>query len=261
MYQELFENLLVSEIKFVNTYAVDKSDYPMKNSGRYSCGFVYTIEGTEIYHFKDKTIEAKPNTLLFIPKGEKYKITLDSEKSVVIYMDFETTSPCNLRPFVFVETKNSLFKLFSSAKDVWINKKSNYKPLAMSYFYSILAVLSDTSRQYVSGENEEKIMLAVNYMHEHYTEPDFKTERLGELSKISQRYLQILFKKKYGISPKEYLINLRISLAKELLKGEKNKISDICYQVGFSDIYHFSKSFKNKTGYTPKEYIKQSKFL
>lgn len=87
---EWMQNLRIKEINLVNTYTKYRSDYPMKNKGRKHCGFLYTIEGEETYIFGDRSITATPNTVLFVPRGEKYTIELSGEKSVVIVLTLKS---------------------------------------------------------------------------------------------------------------------------------------------------------------------------
>ena len=79
-------------------------------------------------------------------------------------------------------------------------------------------------------------------------------EELTEVTGTSLRYFETLFQNEYNITPKAYLLFLKIERAKELLLSEKLMIKDIAVMLGYGDIYHFSKLFKAKTGYTPSEY-------
>ena len=77
-----------------------------------------------------------------------------------------------------------------------------------------------------------------------------------EISGISSKYFETLFKKSFGRSPKEYLIDLRIDYAKELLCNEKCSVGEAALGSGYADIYHFSKIFKSKTGLSPGKFRK-----
>lgn len=80
---------------------------------------------------------------------------------------------------------------------------------------------------------------------------DICAEQLGK----SRDYLAKLFRKEVGISIKDYLKEIRILRAKELLQGVHSyKIYEISELVGFTDTVYFSKQFKEVTGMTPKEY-------
>jgi AraC-like DNA-binding protein len=64
-------------------------------------------------------------------------------------------------------------------------------------------------------------------------------------------------KKITGFSPLNYLINIRISEAINLLKQQDLPVTDIALDVGFYSSQHFATTFKKLTGYTPSEYRKK----
>jgi YesN/AraC family two-component response regulator len=64
----------------------------------------------------------------------------------------------------------------------------------------------------------------------------------------------MIFKEYLNISPKEYLIRLRIDVAKELLSNKALSIGDISRSVGYSDQFVFSKTFKKITGLSPEKF-------
>jgi hypothetical protein len=72
-------------------------------------------------------------------------------------------------------------------------------------------------------------------------------------------YLSVytLLKKQYNMSPKAYLIQLRIQHACDLLKYEDFSISSISEMVGYQNVYYFSQSFKKTMGISPSEYRKK----
>ena len=114
-----------------------------------------------------------------------------------------------------------------------------------------------TKISYMPSEKYSKIADAVNYLHTNYLDNDFKVDLLEKMTDISPRYFKTLFGQQFGMSPKEYVISLLIKSAKELLMNEKNQVQDVAFMVGYSDVYHFSKLFKKKTGYTPTEYKRE----
>ena len=91
-------------------------------------------------------------------------------------------------------------------------------------------------------------------MHQNYLKTDFRLESAAKVAGISYRYFETLFRQKYGSTPKEYVISLKIERAKELLLSEKILIKDIAVMLGYSDIYHFGRLFTARTGQTPSEY-------
>ena len=111
---------------------------------------------------------------------------------------------------------------------------------------------------YMNSDGYAKISESVKYLHSHCMENDFRVDKLYEIAKISSRYYEKLFYQKFGETPKEYILKLKIESAKELLLSEKTLIKDIALKLGYSDIYHFGKIFKKKTGYSPSQYRKNA---
>ena len=254
---EFLLNLCITEINLVKTYYATTANYPMNNRGRHHHGLLFTIEGTETYHFDDSRIDAVPSSVLYIPKGEKYKTTLDDEKSIVAVVDFEI-SGISSRPFlIHFDEMGSAKTNFSKMETVWNRKDLPYMLECKSLCYKILGLMARQTAMFCPSEKFDKITGAVAYLHEHYLENDFRLECLPDIVGVSQRYFEILFHEKYGTTPKEYVISLKIDQAKELLMSEKLLIRDIALLLGYSDIYHFGKIFTKKTGFTPSEYRNQ----
>ena len=129
--------------------------------------------------------------------------------------------------------------------------------LCKSIVYKIVSSVIKQEVYYSSSQNYKRISPAVDYLHAHYLEDNFRIDKLFSISDVSPRYFETLFFNEFKMTPKEYVISLKIKLAKQLLKSEKYTIGDIAMQLGYCDAYHFSKMFKAKTGYTPGEYRSQ----
>jgi AraC-like DNA-binding protein len=71
---------------------------------------------------------------------------------------------------------------------------------------------------------------------------------------MSTVYFRELFHKVYGVSPMNYIQNLRIRRAKEMLRSDYSSITDIAFALGYNNIYEFSKAFKKHTGVPPTKY-------
>lgn len=256
---EFLQNVCVTEINFVKTYIATTNIYPIHNRGRRHHGLMFTIEDTETYRFRDSIIEAVPGSVLYIPKGEEYRVTLADKKSVMAVVDFELAGPCP-RPFLtYFPESSSVKNCFSKIETEWNRKDSPYLPECKSLCYKIIGMMARQTTMYHPSRKFDKIRDAETYLHQHYMENDFRLDSLPVIAGISQRYFETLFQKKYGATPKEYVLSLKIEQAKELLMSEKLLIRDIALMLGYSDIYHFGKIFTKKTGYTPSEY--RSSFL
>ena len=256
-YREWLSNLCISEFGFAKTYTTYKKHYPIRNKSRHHHGFILTTEGTETYTFRDKKISSPPGTILYIPKGEAYTIELSDETNTVITMEFETDSESKMRPFIVRYGKITDIKnCFTEAEKICNSKKYGYGALYKSLFYRAVYLMLTYEDSYLTSDESSKINKAVEHLHANYLSQDFRISEMYEISGISSKYFETLFKKSFGRSPKEYLIDLRIDYAKELLCNEKCSVGEAALGSGYTDIYQFSKIFKSKTGLSPGKFRK-----
>ena len=94
---------------------------------------------------------------------------------------------------------------------------------------------------------------AIRYVEAHYNEP-LKLEDVCRISMVSKTYFCYLFKLLTQQTLVEYIMNLRIQKAIELLKDPANSITWVGYEVGFNDSTHFSRTFKKIVGISPRTY-------
>ena len=106
--------------------------------------------------------------------------------------------------------------------------------------------------------NEDGVELAVNYLENNY----FRRIDVGELAKkfgFSRSHFTMLFIKRVGESPYEYLTKIRVDRAKEYLKRSVYSVEEIAYSVGFSSLQRFSDTFKKYVGLSPLNFKKSKK--
>ena len=69
-------------------------------------------------------------------------------------------------------------------------------------------------------------------------------------------YVSMLFRREYGVSPSEYLTNIRIEQAKRrMLENPGELIRDVALAVGFKSQHHFSRTFKSHEGVWPSDFL------
>lgn len=96
---------------------------------------------------------------------------------------------------------------------------------------------------------------AIAYIESHYKE-GISIEDIAGYLNISKSSFCHTFKKEMGFSPYEFIINKRMSMAKELLKGGTESIRIIAGECGFRSEANFIKTFREKNGCTPSSYRK-----
>ena len=92
------------------------------------------------------------------------------------------------------------------------------------------------------------------FMEKYYGEK-IELEKIAAAAFMSRFHYIRIFQQVYGRTPRQYLKDLRIEKAKELLK-KGNPVSQTCFDVGYSSIQTFSRIFKQGTGYSPGAYQK-----
>lgn len=108
-----------------------------------------------------------------------------------------------------------------------------------------------------SNQFQLDTVIATKHFIDNNYDKDLNLNQLSKILLTSKYHLQRLFKKNYGITPKQYLINLRIQKAKQFLK-EGTSVTETCFAVGFESPGSFSSLFKSKTGSSPIQYQKSN---
>lgn len=87
-----------------------------------------------------------------------------------------------------------------------------------------------------------------------YNSQDISIQYIADKLGVHRSYLSSIFKDFHKISPKEYLLEVRMKRAKELLKTTDQPIKIIAYSVGYLDPLHFSKAFRQYYDCSPSQY-------
>lgn len=104
-----------------------------------------------------------------------------------------------------------------------------------------------------SEKVDDKLKTALDYMQNNFYNP-IKISDVAKASAYAPNYLSSQFSKKLGISIHEYLQDMRLYYARELIRYSDFSISEICYKSGFKTMTHFSKVFKTKFSQSPNSY-------
>lgn len=114
-----------------------------------------------------------------------------------------------------------------------------------------------SGRQHVYKDIVEQ---ALAYTKEHYADPELSIQKVCGHLHISSGYFCGIFKKEVQLTFLQYVMQIRMEAAKELLRSSELKAFQIAERVGFAEPNYFSFCFKKHTGISPKEYRKQATF-
>lgn len=124
----------------------------------------------------------------------------------------------------------------------------------------LLLLIGKLSRWYdqVSTEDSTKLLLiakSIAHMEQTLYEP-LSIKELARIANMSERSFYRIFQKATGVSPNQYLTNLRLSQAAELLKHSDASITEIAFECGFQDSSYMTKQFKRHMDITPSQFRK-----
>jgi two-component system, response regulator YesN len=105
-----------------------------------------------------------------------------------------------------------------------------------------------------SGQYTGMILQARKYIEHHYMDPDLSLNQVAVQVNLSPSHFSVVFGQETGTTFKEYLTEVRIKRAKELLRMTPMRATEITYQVGYSDPHYFSHVFRKQTGLSPTEF-------
>lgn len=101
--------------------------------------------------------------------------------------------------------------------------------------------------------NHSRLHYILHYIHENLTEK-IAVDTLSRKAYMSRNEFFKWFREQFGITPLEYINRERIKLAKQLLSDNRNNITHVSHQCGFSDVNYFVRLFKKSEGITPGSY-------
>jgi len=104
------------------------------------------------------------------------------------------------------------------------------------------------------SDSSDKVNAVVNYVANHYADPELSLNKIEQGVGISSREIGTIFKNELGSSFKKYLNLVRLTEVKRLLLETNQTISVIAYNTGYSNVSHFNRVFKSEEGVSPKDY-------
>ena len=119
----------------------------------------------------------------------------------------------------------------------------------------IISIVRFRCEEESSGNNTGSILArrVIEYIQNNYSRP-IKNEDIAAYVHFNPSYINRVFKAHTGVTVRTFIVDYRINQAMEFLRNESLSVSDTALAVGFSDIPHFIKTFRARTGKTPLEY-------
>lgn len=152
--------------------------------------------------------------------------------------------PLQLPPVVHCPSLAPIFEKMKRCMNITLGRNSFLK----ARIWDMLYILQEQQPQ-----NADHIQNALNIIHAEYM-TRITVSDIADRLNLDRRYFSSLFKKKAGISPRAFLIDLRLENAAQLMLEFDLTPSAAAHAVGYNDIYLFSRIFKKKYGMSPRAY-------
>lgn len=110
----------------------------------------------------------------------------------------------------------------------------------------------------ITDPDEEMMNRLMAFIEQHVSDENLRIEDMADAVGLGRTVFYGKVKNIVGVSPSDFLRQVRMQRAEELVLRSKLSLSEIAYAVGFSDPKYFTKCFKKDTGLTPSEYRKQA---
>jgi len=250
---EMFESLRILEIKSIIQNATAS---PQKIAPKLYHTLIFRLSGTIQFFMPGKTFVHNPGELVIMPRGIAYEVVpLTDVSAGYLSVGLDVEIP-GLEARVFPISNRLDFPRIVTLLQRYMTfptPSNRYRCLAA--LYEVLAAVSDMDKfEYHDYATFRQIEPAVTYMEQHMFDPSMKIGELHRLCGISDTYFRRLFVAQFGVSPKKYVINKRITQAKSILDGgEFSSIGEVAALSGFDDPLYFSKVFKQTYGAPPSE--------
>lgn len=254
----------------------------------------YVCQGKGGHYINKQNFKIIKGDIFVIPPYIPHRIDTGSESTVQIFefefvpefvnQNFETIENIEsffdfayIEPFLVGEIKvrprlNLVGRIQTEAENIlnevlseYTDRKPGYLLIIKSLLLKLLVIVGrEFTRELENSEartafdrHRDSIFNAINYISDNYNK-ELNVEEVARISMLSQSYFSYLFKSITTKTFVEYLNGIRISKAMELLKNTDKKVLEVCYDVGFNNVNHFNRLFRQKTGITPMIYRRRN---
>lgn len=225
---------------------------------------VFTLKGKGHLTYKNKNFVLNPNDLFFIDCRYYQKYWADREKGwTFLWMHIDGGMIASYfnrydkeGPICRIQGRESLTTLFKGLLELQKQQKSSLQEILASKF--IVEILTECLLCRLPLITEKQTLPNYIQSMQEFMESNFNSNlKLDLLSKkfaINKYQLSREFKRFIGFSPNDYLINRRVSHAKNQLRYTDLSVREIAEEVGIENVSHFINLFKKREGMTPLKY-------
>ena len=211
-------------------------------------------------------LEIERNQMTYMPKWGEYRVDFldtnrDVEDTLVVHFqmtdaDGEDVIPTD-RPVVVINQVGPSFAMDIESLAEECKKNIVCIPEAKAIVYKLLAAICQKQKKLTTKSKYDCIRTGIELLEKN---ADLSLPEIALRCGVSECYFRRLFKEYSGESPIRFLQHHRIEKAKQLLLSDEDySIGEIAQLLDFSDIYHFSKTFKKLCGISPTQFLAEKR--
>lgn len=191
-----------------------------------------------------------PTKALVFELNDKLLKTVTGKISIDMDADYDSLSQ---NRFFLGNIQEKLGQCLNQITEICTSSDKNKKFLLDLHAQELMYYLIQIKgvQQIINMEHDNPIHKSIKFIQENYRQP-ISVSQLAYDVNMSETNFCNSFKKVMGITPKEYITNLKLTQAKDLLKNQN--VTEVAFDLGYDNISHFIALFKNKYGITPKQY-------
>lgn len=218
----------------------------------------YVVAGKATYMIGNQEYTVRKGDLICIPKNTYRAATnipadLMECYSTNIFL-FDRTGqdvPFPIPTISHIGIIPQLISRFHEIHEEWMQKDFGYLIKVRGLLCMVLYQISNLLLNEAPLSREDpRIKKSIHYLSMHYAEP-LTLEHMADLFHLHPVYYGNLFRNAMGTTFKQYLISLWLNYAENMLKSGEYSVGEVALHYGFSDIFYFSKLFKEKKGISP----------
>lgn len=224
-------------------------------------GFIVPLEGTATFSLNEESYNMTPTTIAHATKSmflriESYNTTF--RYAVIHYTAIEPIAQLDQSFSLQIEQAHQLQLLVQQLLHYEKIPGNLHKLKCKALFAQLIETIFVCAKMNKELEQSDLVQCVVTYLTKHYNEA-ISIQQMSEELQCDRRRLTYVFEKQLGLSPIQFLTELRIKHAKELLRTTNIAVGDIGEAVGYVDPFYFSRVFKKHAHVTPSTYREQFK--
>jgi len=206
----------------------------------------FRIKGSATITSGGKRYDVHTNDILYLPQNMRYTAEYTDTEMIAVHF-LEMKDAQDIEVFSF-QNGEQIYKLFLRAHALWEKKETGFYIHAMAQLYTIWGALLECKTRI---SMPEYFLKAVSFINSNYRNNRISVDAVCSEVGIGGTAFRQLFKKHYEKTPTEYITELRLEYARNLI-GSGVTIENAAYESGFNDPKYFARVVKKHFGCTPR---------